>query len=74
MTIGGSKESLLDVLCDLIQPFLSAVRLIPIVPDIRLKFLYSVFGRSKLKRNLVSHAQCTLLVFFRAARRSLKQN
>ena len=55
-TIGGRKKSLLDLLCNLIQPFLSAVRPIPIVPDIRLKVLYSVFGGSKLKRKFVSNA------------------
>jgi hypothetical protein len=42
------------------------------VPDIRFKFLYSIFGSSNLKCELVSDAKGVLVVVFRAISRPSK--
>ena len=55
------------------QPLVRSVGSILIVPDICLKFPYSVFGGSKLMRKLVSNVQRVFAVFFRDGNRPLKQ-
>jgi hypothetical protein len=55
------------------QPFLCSVGPTLVVPDIPLKFLYSVFRGANLKRKLVSDAQRLLVIVFRGVSGPPKQ-
>jgi hypothetical protein len=52
--IGRSKEFLLKLHRDLIQPFFGAVGPILLIPGLSLKFPYLVFGCAELSRHFVS--------------------
>jgi hypothetical protein len=71
-TIGRLKKSFFNLYRNVMQPLVRSVGSILIVPDIRFKFSYSVFGGSKLTRKLVSNVQSAFAVFFRDGSRLLK--
>ena len=70
---GFAKERLLDLCCDLSQPFFCAVGSMPIMLKVGLKALYALFGVSKLVRELLRYVNCMVVVFFTYLRRLVKE-
>ena len=71
--IGFAEKSLLDLRCDLGQPFFRAVRSMPIMPKVSLEALYTFFGILKLVRELLRYVDCMVVVFCIYLRRLVKE-
>jgi hypothetical protein len=72
-TIVPAKEFLLNLYRDLIQPSLSPVCPVLVMPDRCLKFSYPVFSGAKLSRQLVSHFDGVLVICLSVTRRPVEQ-
>ena len=68
-----AEKSLLDLRCDLGQPFFRAVRSMPIMPKVSLEALYTFFGILKLVRELLRYVDCMVVVFCIYLRRLVKE-
>ena len=71
--VGFAEKSLLDLRCDLSQPFFRAVRSLPIMPKVSLEALYALFGILKLVRELLRYVDCMVVVFCTYLRRLVKE-
>jgi hypothetical protein len=72
-TIVPAKEFLLNLYRDLMQPSLSPVCPVLVMPGRCLKLPYSVFGGAKLSRQLVSHFDGLLVICLSITRRPVEQ-
>jgi hypothetical protein len=72
--IGFAEKSLLNLRCDLSQPFFCAVRSMSIMPKVSLEALYALFGILKLVRELLRYVDCMIVVFCTYLRRLVKES
>jgi hypothetical protein len=71
--IGFAKKRLLDLCCDLSQPFFCAVGSMPIMLEVSLKASYALFGILKLVREFLRDVNCMVVVFFTRLRRLVEE-